>query len=201
MKKVIIHFPFKIDRNRPSASQIRPIKFIETFKSMGYDVRLVEGYGKERKQQIKAIKSEIASGMKFDFIYSECNTTPTLLTEKHHYPTYPFLDFSFFKFCKKHNIKIGLFYRDIYWCFPEFNKGIIRKVMKLFFRYDLYEYNKYVSALFVPSFEMVSHIPVKLAMPVYELYPGCEQSNEMRSQNETSIINLLYVGGISPPFR
>ena len=174
MKKIIIHFPFKIDRGRAAASQMRPLKIITTFKQIGYDVFLVEGYGKERKKQINQLKVQIEKGETFEFVYSECNTIPTLLTEKHHYPTHPFLDFSFFKFCKKHDIPIGLFYRDIYWCFPENNKGIVRKAMKLLYLYDLYEYEKYVSTLFVPSFEMVSYIPVKLKLPVAELYPGCE---------------------------
>ena len=197
MKKIIIHFPFKIDRTRAAASQLRPIKIIETFKSLGYDVALVEGYGKERKQQIRQIKDRIKSGDKFDFVYSECNTTPTLLTEKHHYPTYPFLDFSFFNFCKKHGIKIGLFYRDIYWCFPENNHGIIRKIMKWFYLYDLHEYNKYVSTLFVPSFEMVGHVPVKLDMSVSELYPGCEKlATKEKSRGDRNQVNILYVGGV-----
>lgn len=197
MKKIIIHFPFAIDKNRAAASQLRPIKIIETFKSMGYDVFLIEGYGKERSVQIKKLKDLIKTGDKFEFVYSECNTTPTLLTEKHHFPTYPFLDFSFFKFCKKQGIPIGLFYRDIYWCFPENNHGIFRKVMKWFYLYDLHEYNKYVSTLFVPSFEMVNHIPVKLDMPVSELYPGCENSvDNTNSLNKCHKINLLYVGGV-----
>lgn len=196
MKRIIIHFPFKINRGRAAASQLRPIRIIETFQTMGYNVFLVEGYGQERKRKIKEIEALIKSGANFEFLYSECSTIPTQLTEKHHYPTYPFLDFSFFQFCKQHGIKIGLFYRDIYWCFPENNKGIIRKVMKVFFKYDLHEYNKYVSALFVPSFEMVSHIPAKLTMPVYELYPGCEKKSVEQQSLHSDCIHILYVGGI-----
>jgi glycosyltransferase involved in cell wall biosynthesis len=197
MMKIIIHFPFKIDRSRAAASQLRPIKIIETFKSLGYDVALVEGYGKERQEQIRQIKERINKGEKYEFVYSECNTTPTLLTEKHHYPTYPFLDFSFFKYCKNHGIKIGLFYRDIYWCFPENNHGLIRKIMKLFYLYDLHEYNKYVSTLFVPSFEMINHIQFKLDMSVTELYPGCEKGGDKNNtRKEGHNINILYVGGV-----
>lgn len=197
MKNIIVHFPFKIDRKRAAASQIRPIKIIDSFKALQYNVFLVEGYGNERKQQIREIKTAINSGMQFDFVYSECNTTPTLLTEKHHYPTYPFLDYSFFKFCKKNGIPIGLFYRDIYWCFPENNKSIVRKVLKLFYKFDLHEYNQYVSALYVPSHEMVNHIPFKLSMPIHELYPGCDLidiKNKLKESNKS--VNILYVGGI-----
>ena len=50
MKRMIFHIPMKIDRNRASASQIRPMKMIEAFKECGYEVAVVEGYGKERKR-------------------------------------------------------------------------------------------------------------------------------------------------------
>lgn len=194
---IIIHYPFKIDTTRASASQLRPLRIIETFKLMGFDVSLIEGYGSNRKQQIKKIKAAVTGGKVYDFVYSECNTTPTLLTEKHHYPTYPFLDFSFFRFCQKHNIPIGLFYRDIYWCFPENNKGIIRKLVNSFHIYDLRMYNKYVSTLYVPSIEMVSHIPIKLSMPVKELYPGCDCLNEQNERiDHDNVVRMLYVGGI-----
>ena len=198
MKKIIVHYPFKIDRCRAAASQLRPLKMVDAFESIGYEVYLIEGYGKERKAQIKRIKQEVEKGTKFEFVYSESNTTPTLLTEKHHYPTYPCLDFSFFRYCKKHAIPIGLFYRDIYWCFPENNKGIIRKMMKLFYKYDLHQYNKYVSTLFVPSLEMVGHIPFKFHIPVIELYPGCEKKalDSKDTIPGCNSIRVLYVGGI-----
>ena len=196
MRNIIIHFPFRIDRNRASASQLRPLMIVNTFKSMGFDVCLIEGYGKDRQAQIRKLKNAITNGVKFDFLYSECNTIPTLLTEKHHYPTYPFLDFSFFKFCKKQGIEIGLFYRDIYWCFQENNQGFIRKLMKYFHLYDLREYNKYVSILFVPSFEMVNHIPYTFKIPIVELYPGCKIVEANKVVRDHGIINILYVGGV-----
>lgn len=79
--------------------------------------------GREKKS-INKIKSLIEAGEKFDFCYSESSTMPTLLTEKNHLPSHPFLDFSFFKYLKKNNIKIGLFYRDIHWMFDFYGKGL-----------------------------------------------------------------------------
>lgn len=195
--RIIIHFPFKINRERAAASQLRPLRIIEGFKSLGYDIYLVEGTGADRRKQICNIKKEVKKGVLFDFMYSECSTLPTLMTEKHHYPTYPYLDFCFFKFCRNNGINIGLFYRDIYWCFPENNHGIIRKMMKWLYRYDLHEYNKYVSTLFVPSFEMVGYIPFKLKMDISELYPGCDKLIKKSSISGTyDTINILYIGGI-----
>lgn len=78
MKRMIFHIPIKIDLNRASASQIRPMKMIKAFKECGYDVVIVEGYGKERKKQIKEIKDNILKGIKYDFLYSESSTMPDI---------------------------------------------------------------------------------------------------------------------------
>ncbi len=122
-RRCIFHIPYKVDLNWPSGSQIRPINMIKAFEQNGYDVEIIMGYGEEReKKKLKKIKSNIKEGIKYDFLYSESSTEPTLLTEKNHIPLYPFLDFGFLKYCKNHNIKIGLFYRDIHWRFSQYKK-------------------------------------------------------------------------------
>ena len=97
---------------------------LNAFKSIGYNVDIVMGYGKERKYSIGQIKRKIKDGVKYDFMYSESSTEPTILTEKNHIPMFPFLDFGFFSFCKRHGIKIGLFYRDVYWKFDEYKLSV-----------------------------------------------------------------------------
>ena len=97
-KNMIFHIPNYIDLSRKSGSNIRPYKMIKAFENNGYKVDIIKGYGKERKQSIHNVKMKIKKGVKYDFLYSESSTMPTLLTEKNHLPLYPFLDFSFFKF-------------------------------------------------------------------------------------------------------
>ena len=109
-KYCIFHVPNYISQEAKVGSQVRPKKMIEAFKSLGYQVDVVMGYGKERKKQIKIIKKNIKKGYRYDFLYSESSTMPTLLTEKNHIPIYPVLDFGFMNFCKKQGLKIGLFY-------------------------------------------------------------------------------------------
>lgn len=184
-----------IDRQRASASQIRPLKLYNTFLEMGYEVDLVEGYGKERKQQISKIKRNIKAGKKYEFMYSESSTMPTLLTEKHHLPTYPCLDFSFFAFCKKHGIPIGLFYRDIHWCYINKDKDFKQRVAKYFYRYDLQQYKKLLDTMFLPSIEMMEHIPFSFDKQVLPLPAGCNiHHNPAHKFNGT--LNILYIGGI-----
>lgn len=201
-KKIIFHLPQKIDRNRASASQIRPFKLIDAFIRIGYEVDLIEGYGCERKKQILQIKKNIKAGVKYDFLYSESSTMPTLLTEKHHYPTYPTLDFSFFSFCKASGIKIGLFYRDIYWCFDASNKGFKEKIAKYFYLYDLKKYNELVDVLFLPSLEMAEYIPFTLKKEIKSLPSGLDVNvfDDEKKQEDLNV-NILYIGGIGPLYN
>lgn len=160
-KRCIFHIPNYIDLNRKSASNIRPFKMIKAFQDIGYQVDCVMGYGRERKKSIKEIKKNIKNGVKYDFLYSESSTMPTLLTEKNHLPTHPLLDFGFFKFCKKYNIKIGLFYRDIHWKFDMYKKNVPfvkRNIAKMFYKYDLYKYNKLVNVLYIASERVEQYI-------------------------------------------
>lgn len=202
-KWCIFHVPNYIDFNAKSGSQVRPLKMIEAFRSIGYNVDVVMGYGKERKAEIERIKADIKSGKNYDFLYSESSTMPTLLTEKSHFPLFPTLDFGFFSFCKKYNIKIGLFYRDIYWKFDIYKKKVpfIKRCISVFmFKYDLKKYDELVDVLYLPSGKMRPYVPV---VNKYEMLPpGCDVSKEMvqykseQHNNQSGVLNLFYVGGI-----
>lgn len=194
-KRIIFHIPVQLDRNHASASQIRPLKMIAAFQNIGYAVDIVEGPAKKRQAQIVEIKKNIRAGVKYDFVYSESSTMPTLLTESHHLPTHPCLDFGFFQFCKKNNIPIGLFYRDIHWCFINKNKDWKQRVARYFYRYDLKKYQKLVDVFFLPSLEMLPHIPFHFDGTVATLPPGGDEKEAIHSKTDNSI-NILYVGGV-----
>ncbi len=200
-KNCIFHVPNFIDPLATSGSHVRPLKMMNAFKAIGYNVDIIMGYGKERKQQIKEIKNNIKSGIKYDFMYSESSTMPTLLTEKNHLPTYPFLDFGFFTFCKKHGIKIGLFYRDIHWKFPVYKKNVslLKRIISIpMYKYDLTQYKKFVNVLYLPSNKMKEY--VHSSNSIGQLPPGCDIASSITKKitsNVTSnMIKLLYVGGI-----
>ncbi len=200
-KKIIFHIPLQIDTNYPSGSQIRPLRMIDAFKNIGYDVDVVMGYGRERKQQIERIKKNIKNGIKYDFLYAENATSPSLLTEKNHLPLYPLMDFSFMQFCKNNNIKIGLFYRDIYWAFDDFMKELPlwkAVIIKLLQRYDLYWYKKLLNVLYLPSLKMYDYIPDKFLCQVEALPPAIVKNclDKFEKQHNNGNIKIFYVGGI-----
>lgn len=204
IKRCIFHVPNNIDKSAKSGSSKRPLKMIEAFESNGYVVDVVMGYAKERKKQISRIKKNIKNGIKYDFLYSESSTMPTALTEKNHLPTHPFMDFAFLNFCRKKGIRVGLFYRDIYWKFDFYKKSIPAWqsiVTILFYKYDLYKYRKILDILYLPSKEMKYVLPYKnrneSKYKIYSLPPGCEKNVNNEKKKNDNTLNIFYVGGIS----
>lgn len=193
--RIIFHIPIRIDRTDPSASQIRPQKLMAAFTELGYEVDVVEGCAAERRRRIAAIKRNIRQGVRYEFLYSESSTMPTLLTGRHHLPTHPFLDFGFFRFCKRHGIPIGLFYRDIYWRFINKGANLKQRVAALFYRYDLMQYRRLLSVLFLPTLRMQRYVPGQFRCQVMELPSGCPYKPLDRKGHQ-GLIELFYVGGV-----
>ncbi|EDS76834.1 putative glycosyl transferase [Clostridium botulinum C str. Eklund] len=201
-KRCIFHIPYKVSSDIVSGSHIRPLKMLNAFKNIGYDVDVVMGYGEEREKSIRNIKKNIENGEKYDFLYAESSTMPTLLTEKNHIPKYPFLDFSFFKYCKSHNIKIGLFYRDIHWKFDQYknNVGTAKRIIStIFYNYDLKKYKELVDILYLPSKEMFKYLEIDFKGKIEELPPGSEKNDnvDLIKYKNDDYLNIFYVGGIS----
>lgn len=207
-RRCIFHIPNKVDDVGSSGSQIRPLKMLAAFRNLGYAVDVVMGYGEERKKAIEQIKVKILNGVKYEFVYSESSTMPTLLTEKHHYPTYPNLDFGFLCFCKKQGLKIGLFYRDIYWKFPTYRHvvhGFKLCVALLAYRYDFYKYEQLLDVFYLPTELVLKYVARPKLSSIYEpLPPGAvfdggiveQRKRYFDNYQEKQGINIFYVGGV-----
>ena len=202
IKRCIFHIPATIETEGRSGSTMRPWKMLKAFEANGYSVEIVMGEGNERKKQIGQIKKAIKNGIKYDFLYSESRNIPTLLSEKDHIPRYPFLDFGFMKYCKRHGINIGLFYRDIYWKFPIYKEKVsfIKRSIEIpLFYYDLVQYNRWVNKLYLPSMLMKEYVNVVKNIKIDMLPPGCDEREidvYHSWQKEKGVLNLFYVGGI-----
>lgn len=203
MKRCIYHYPLPFNYTKPNGSAVRPIYMLEAFKDCGYIVDAITGYGEERKKKIREIKERILNGVKYDFVYSESLTQPTLLSEKNHFPKYPNLDFGFLKFCRHYDIPVGLFYRDMHWKFKQFKEIVPwykRLILVPFYRYDLYKYKRCVDILYCAN-KKIANYGVKHEN-LKELPPGCKKNDEiiykkMIKEKTNSVLNVFYVGGIA----
>ena len=200
-KRCILYFPYTIDFERQSASSIRPQKIIESFKVNGPEPFIISGSVKERKKLIKELKEMINDGIVFDFVYSESSTMPLMLTETHHLPLHPFVDSSFFRFCKKQGIKIGLFYRDVQWRFPFYDKAVSKPkalFAKAFYTIELALYKKYLDVLYLPSLKMLDKIPELKTLTVRTLPPALDDiiETDVKMSIDLRKIRFFYAGGI-----
>lgn len=200
---IIFHHPLPLNPDARSASGIRPLKMLAAFKALGYRVDVISGYSSERKEKIEEIKKNINSGERYEFVYSESSTMPTILTDPHHLPLSPLLDFMFFRFCQRNNIKVGVFYRDIYWAFENYGEKInfIKRFGAIFsYKYELYFYKNYLEKLYLPSLEMGSYIPIVPKVKFSALPPGHDieriKGCSKKKNKSSTKVKIFYVGGM-----
>jgi glycosyltransferase involved in cell wall biosynthesis len=175
---------------------------LSAFREIGYEVDVVWGWAAERQQEVGAIKQKIAQGMSYDFLYSESSTMPTLLTEKHHLPTHPWLDYGLFHLCHRANIPLGLYYRDVHWRFDFARPDVASLkslVARFFYHLDLLAYRRWIDVLFLPHHRMLDYVPLWPRWKKVQALPPGGQLVELPFLPVEDDLQLLYVGGVVPP--
>lgn len=199
---MIFHHPLPLQPDAVAASGIRPNRMIEAFRSLGYEVDTVCGYSDDRARAIAEVDRRLRQGERYAFVYAESTTEPTLLTDRHHLPLRPHLDFAFFARLKARGIPIGLFYRDVYWRFPDYGAALPwwkKAGARFFYRYDLFQYRRLLDRLYLPSMAMAPHVPWVERARMAALPPGCVDRPVARRPSDT--LCLLYVGGLGEHYQ
>ncbi|UBH04864.1 hypothetical protein K8P10_000375 [Leucobacter sp. Psy1] len=202
--EMIFHAPYRLNPEATSASGLRPVRMLRAFTELGYRVHQVVGTSSERAREIRRIRGAIARGeIRPEFVYSESSTMPAFMTDPDHLPRHPFVDAAFFRFCERRGIRVGLFYRDIYWRFPIYRESVrapIAQAMRLLYRFELAAYRVAGLRLFLPSLEMGRWIPILPRTRMRALPPG----GEIRDAATTATadrLRLLYVGGLGSNYQ
>ena len=182
-KQILFYVPYDFSSLK-SGSQIRPYNMYKAFLNLGYEVDLIAGNIKTRKEAFKEIRKK---QKKYIFCYSEPST----------YPLHPFVDYNIYLYIKKQHIPIAIYYRDAYWKFSEyFNKRGIKKLeLLLRYRADLFLYNHIASVIFFPTSTLANMFNIrvkKLCLP-----PGGENKFKNRNNLISSPLKGIYVGGIN----
>ncbi len=200
--RMVFHHPLPMAADGASASGVRPWRMVEAFRAIGLEVDVVCGYAAERARSIGEVEARLAAGDRYAFAYCESSTEPTLLTERHHLPTHPLMDFAFLRRLRSRGVPIGLFYRDIYWRFPGYGAGLPwwkAAGAKLFYRWDLLQYRRLLDRLYLPSMAMARHVPLVDPARMAALPPACTDSPIDLRQD--AALRLLYVGGMGAHYR
>jgi len=205
-RRLILHRTRAIDDEAKSGSGLRPAKLLRAFRQLGYEVDVVAGTARVRKQAMQEVKRRLESGVRFVFLYAEPPTTPILIDEPHHFPTHPLLDYGFFAYCRSRGVPVVLFYRDVHWRLPEYRSrvGLAKYLVMLpFFHLDLFVYRKLVDALLVPHRAMLAKISGwTSSRRVWASPPGFDPDEtppQRSSEQAEGPLRLFYVGGVEPP--
>ena len=204
MVAIVYHTPFPLDRRAASASGIRPVRMLDAFRELGFEVLTVTGSARERSRRLRALRARLEGGQSIEFLYSECATIPTMLTEPRHLPPHPLLDPSLMRLVRRHGVPTSLFYRDIYWVFPDYRERVgaaVAGAMSLVYRYDLAWYSRYIDRLYIPSSRMAPHVPGFPAERMAPLPPGCQVVDEAAPRRSAGGLHLLYIGGLGGHYR
>ena len=204
--KCIFHIPGPFSDSPKSGSALRPLMMLKAFRHIGYQVTVISGYGSDRKKLIDKIKQEIERGVRYEFLYSESSTMPTALTEADHVPRHPWLDFKFFSYCQDKGIKVGLFYRDIYWKFPVYKESVSlykRMISIPLYKFDLRNYKKSLNVCYVPSMKFAHTVGIQLNYKA--LPPGSsleesflrEKRKRLENLRDKRNLKIFYVGGVA----
>ena len=206
--KCIVYIPYKLEESG-RARMIRPRKMAQAFRETGYEVVLISGVSSERRGMIRDAKKRIASGEKFDFLYMESNTEPTLLTDPHHLPTHPFLDYGFLKFVRRYGIPAGMFYCDMFWKYDFYGTelpGWKKQCALACYRYDIRQYEKLLDIFYCPNAEVFPQTigSEKLGKIAKVLLPGAENiavPAAVKRDFRAKPLTVFYVGGITRHYR
>lgn len=200
--RIIYHVPYPLVFDNPGGSGVRPVKMLRALEQLG-EVWLVSGHSGERREAMAKVEGAIAEGVQFNLVYSESHTMPTTLTDPDHLPRHPLMDFAFLRRMRGHGIRVGLFYRDIYWRFPIYGRGLhpAKKWLALaMYRYDLLAYSQAVDLLYLPSLRMASYVPLPRKVPLAELPPGHDVA-QLPAETPASPLRLLFVGGFGEHYQ
>ena len=203
--KCVFYLPYELNKKAERARMVRPRKLLQAFKDIGYDVFEIIGFSPKRKKLIKQLKSQILAGEKYSFLYAETTTTPLLLTDLHHYPLHPFMDYGFFKFLRQHGVKTSLFLCDIFWRFNAYREQPFWKrfAAMYFHEYDIRQFSKHLDKFYLPSLKMLEHLtpPARLCEIAAELPPASENievpERDYSGRDFTKDpLKIFYVGGL-----
>jgi glycosyltransferase involved in cell wall biosynthesis len=183
-----------MDQLPTSGSSVRPQRMLKAFEELGCEVKLLSGICNNRQKRMAGTR-EIRQWLK-------SNRPDLCYIEPPSGPLFFHCDRSLIRLVKKMNIPIGLFYRDAYWKFPEFEEGSGEKNLKdrcktwLIRRMQIGDkslFDKCCTMIYFPSATMQAHFSFHQMKP---LPPGCfESTQQRRVVPEGEISTGIYVGG------
>lgn len=200
--RVIFYYPRPVPQLPRVGSEVRVASMLRAFDQAGADVVVVDGFGRRRAATMRSIARSARRGDRFDLVYGELTTMPTILADPHHLPARPLADARFLRVMRRSGTRVGIFYRDVHWRFEPYRRRTAaakRYPALAAYRLELAALRHLVDALFLPSPAMTAHLPGWAGDPrVVALPPGGDRL-DLEWAPTPGRLALLYVGGVRPP--
>ena len=180
----------------------------QAFADEGYEVIEITGSARDRVRALRTLSRRLEGGLRVEFGYGENSTMPTVLTEPHHVPTHPLVDLNVLRLLRRYGIPTGMFYRDIYWRFDEYTdrvNPVIAAGTRTLYHAELVAYRRLLDRVYLPSLRIAAYVPHLRSEQGKALPPGGRivdaSEGDGRPPNRANVLNVLYVGNISPYYR
>lgn len=200
--RVIFYYPRPVPESPRVGSEVRVASMLRAFDQAGADVVVVDGFGRRRAATMRSITRSARRGDRFDLVYGEFTTMPTILADPHHWPVRPLADARFLRAVRRSGTRVGIFYRDVHWRFEPYRQrtpAAKRYPALVAYHLEVSALRRLVDALFLPSAEMAGWLPGWSGdRRVVALPPGGDRLDLPWSPTPGRLA-LLYVGGVRPP--
>lgn len=189
-----------------SGSMMRMRALRAAFRALGYQVDEVAGPLEARMAAMARVMRQMAEGVRYDFAYMENHTIPLHLTEPRLRLArrYPLADLRFLRACRRHGVPVGVFYRDVWWRFPEYRRSspVKQRLLRTPFHWlELLLYARFADLLYVPHLAMADALPLR-PRRVKALPPGISTAAPPAPMPPLEReLRLFYVGGVGPFYR
>jgi len=195
-----------IDTTAPiaSGSSVRAIKMLESFRSLGADVMLLEGWNRkdQRRERSTAVlqMTERLENERPDACYVELPAGPLFFAA----------DRQLLRHLHASGIPIAYFYGDAYWKFPQFRGAESKRSFAESLRDGLVYwaqrsclklYQQTARLVYFPSATMAEHFDFaqkRVSFPGCELLPDLTEKQLVSAETGTDdVMTGIYVGGVS----
>jgi glycosyltransferase involved in cell wall biosynthesis len=205
LKKFLVYFPFPAPSTE-SGSGVRPTKLVEAFQGFAKEKNLecivIMGTASERLVLLEKVYREVEPN-DILFCYMENQTIPIWLTDPNHMPMHPLMDVKFFRYLKRNEIPLGIFYRDVYWKFDHLytvNNPILKKTLIQLFKLELKIFTKYSKKIFLPSIAMNKYVGIADEKVISSPPGGIVRTSENHINKNNGSVTAVYVGGVAPRY-
>ena len=197
---MIFHAPYPMEQNPTAASRLRPLRMRQAFADIGYHVIDMSGTTPVRRRKLAVLRRKLRLGMKPEFLYSENSTQPNIFATSVKTGIAPLLDFTIMDLARRYEIPSGVFYRDIYWKFPQaLARTATGSVSPLFHRLDMRGYLRNDVHFFLPSECMATYLDLPADATYSALPPAGDSGHTMALP--MGPLRLFYVGGLGGHYR